>query len=127
MKNKFLKVISIILIIFGIMGLVNGVNSIMSFSESNKIMVENGMKALPSWYMVVALLDPIAELASGVIGLLYKSKSMVRNMGIIYLVVVLISMVLTAVVTSVGIAGLTGIVGIIFPIIYLVAAMKSKE
>lgn len=123
MKNKFLKVVSIILIVLGAIGLVSGIVSLTQFSKTNETLVSLGMDPLPVWYSVIGLIDPAVELVAGIIGLMYKSRNMVKIMGIVYLVVFIITLGLSAYAFSAGIAG---IVGIIFPILYLVGWSKSE-
>lgn len=123
-KSKFLNVVSIIMIILGVFGIISGITSISSLSSTNEKLVELGMNAMPVWYPVFSIIVALVELAAGVVGVMYKSKDMVKIMGIVYLVVAIISW-LSGFLTSVS-GGMLGIVSLLFPILYLVGWKKSE-
>lgn len=123
MKSKFLNVISIILIILGVMGIISSIASFVAAPAANAALVEAGMDALPAWYSIVSLINAVVELAAGVIGVMYKSKDMVKMAGIVYLVVTIVAFAINVFVTPAALAGITVI---IFPILYLVGWKKSN-
>lgn len=114
--SKLLKVFSIILIVFGGISLFSAFVSITMRSTMEQYYTALGQPTPTTLTYVLLFVGSVVLLASGIIGVSYKSKQLVLIMGIILAVYYVFNIIYTAVTISFSPISL---ISIVLPILYL--------
>lgn len=114
--SKLLKVFSIILIVFGGISLFSAFVSITMRSTMEQYYTALGQPTPTTLTYVLLFVGSVVLLASGIIGVSYKSKQLVLIMGIILAVYYVFNIIYTAVTISFSPVSL---ISIVLPILYL--------
>lgn len=124
-KSKLLHVMSIIFILSGLSGIYNNIAAVVSPASTDELelLAKYGFGPSPTWlYIFLAITSGICVI-TGIVGVTYKSRNLVKIMGITNLIFVIISSVASAVCVSLGWVSLFGIIS---PILYLWGLSKSE-
>lgn len=122
-RSKLLLVMSIFLILSGISGVYSNLSTLLNLSSTNELLAEYGISPFPAWVYVISVIASVITLAAGIVGVIYKSRNLVKIMGILNLVFTIASIIATAICVSFGWVTL---IGVIFPILYLWGWKRSK-
>lgn len=112
-QSKLLKVISIIMIVLGILGILSNVGLMVL---GNSLYEAAGIDAPSGATYVITLLVAVAELIAGILGVQYKNRQNVLIIGIVWVVLLVISTVMTGMNSGFNAMMITSY---IFPILYL--------
>lgn len=115
-RSTLLKVMSIIYIVLGALSLLSGIMMIAMRSTIEQVYSTMGMEAPTTFSYILTFVGAIIYLASGIIGILYKSKQSVLIIGVVFALYEVFNIVFAAVTTFFTPLSL---VGLIWPILYL--------
>lgn len=124
-KSKLLQVMSIIFIFTGLSGIYNNISQMINpaSAEDLELLSQYGLGSFPAWtYILLAITSGIGLIA-GIVGVTYKSRNLVKIMGILYLVSIIVSSVASGVFSPLGWLSLFGVIS---PILYLWGLSKSE-
>lgn len=115
-QSKLLKVLSIILIILGCLTLISSIISVAMKSVVEQTYATMGMTAPTSLSYVLMFVGAFIILASGIVGVAYKSKQSVLIMGVILCIYYAANIIYSTV--TVGFTALS-LIGLLWPVLYL--------
>lgn len=115
-QSKLLKVLSIILIILGCLTLISSIISVATRGMVEETLATMGMAVPSTLDYALMFISAFIILASGIVGVAYKSKQSVLIMGIILCIYYVANIIYSTVTT-----GFTawGLIGLLWPILYL--------
>lgn len=115
-RSTLLKVMSIIFIVLGAFSLIGAIMMFAMRSTLEQMYATMGMAAPGTFSYILSFISAVIFLASGIVGVLYKSKQSVLVLGMILALYEVFNIVFTAV--TVAFTPL-GLIGLIWPILYL--------
>ncbi|PWJ49527.1 hypothetical protein [Faecalicatena contorta] len=115
-QSKLLKVLSIILIVIGCLTLISSIISVAMRGVVEETYATMGIAAPTTLSYALMFIGAFILLASGIVGVAYKSKQSVLIMGVI-LAIYYVANIIYSTVT----AGFSawGLIGLLWPILYL--------
>lgn len=122
-KSKLLSVMSIIFIISGISGIFDNCSTLFNLSSSNELLAEYGFGTFPAWIYVLLIISSGISLVAGIAGITYKSRKLVKIMGILELVFIIVSSIASGIYVPIGLLSLFGVIS---PLLYLWGLSKSE-
>lgn len=115
-QSKLLKVLSIILIVLGCLTLISSIISVAMKDVVQQTYDTMGMAAPTTLSYVLMFVGAFIILASGIVGVAYKSKQSVLIMGIILCIYYVANIIYSIVTAGFSVWGL---IGLLWPILYL--------
>lgn len=122
-QSKFLKVVSIIIIILGAIGVLTGIAQLFMRDSLASSYAALGMEAPGIGYYVYTLFVAAAELAAGIVGIMYRSKKSALTAGIVWVVIIAIDIAYSSTITGFSALLLSSF---LFPVLYLWGVYQSN-
>ena len=94
-QSKILKIVAVLMIISGILGIIGNVMMLAIGTTMKSALEEAGVAAPSTISNIITLLGSVVETVAGFMGFRYKDRQKVMIVGIVWVVLVAISTIMT--------------------------------